>query len=258
MDWKKESEQFNKAADYYDQYRPGYPQEIVDVILRETGIKSGSKIVEIGAGSGKATELFAGRDFDILCIEPGRDLAKIGADKFKKDSITFACSRFEDFHFTARDWDVVLAAQAFHWVPQPKGYEICADILRDGGYLAVFWNMYITYDNPLDRDLLALSNKYSGFADFLSENECEARIRSITSEIENSGLFSRPKVFRHLWRQTYTADQYFGFALTGNRFVQKSDAEKEAARRDIAALCQKYNGSIDRPYLCVLYVAQKR
>lgn len=257
MDWKKESEMFNKAADYYDKYRPSYPKEIVDAIINETGIKDGSKLLEIGAGSGKATELFAGKGFNILCIEPGEDLVRIGNDKFENDTIKFQCSRFEDYDFADQDWDVIFAAQAFHWVPQPQGYEKCASVLKNNGHLAVFWNMYITYDNAVDNELLAISNKYGGFADFLSEKDCEKRINTIVSEIENSRLFSKPKVFRKLWEKNYTADEYFGFVLTGNRFIQKSEDEKVAAYQDIVNLANKNNGIIERPYLCVLYLAEK-
>lgn len=257
MDWKKESEMFNRAADYYDRYRPSYPQDIIDTIIKETGIKNGSKLIEIGAGSGKATELFAGKGFEILCIEPGEDLVRKGNEKFKNDKILFQCSRFEDYDFPDQEWDVIFAAQAFHWVPQPQGYEKCASVLKNNGHLAIFWNMYITYDNALDNELLAISNKYGGFADFLSEKDCETRIHSIVSQIENSKLFSRPKVFRKLWRQDYTAGEYFGFTLTGNRFIQKSEEEKAAAYQDLVHLSNKYGGVIQRPYLCVLYLAEK-
>ena len=61
MDWVKESEMFDKAADYYDKYRPSYPREIIDTLIAETQIKENSKLLEIGAGSGKATELLAGK-----------------------------------------------------------------------------------------------------------------------------------------------------------------------------------------------------
>lgn len=257
MNWKKESEMFNKAADYYDKYRPSYPKDIIDTIIKETGIKKDSKLIEIGAGSGKATELFAGKGFKILCIDPGEDLVKIGNHKFKSDTILFQCSRFEDYDFAEQDWDVIFAAQSFHWVPQPQGYEKCASLLKNNGHLAVFWNMYITYNNSLDNELLNISNKYGGFADFLSEKDCEKRINLIVSEIESSKLFSKPKVFHKLWKQDYTADEYFGFVLTGNRFMQKSEREKAAAYEDIVILANKNNGIIERPYLCVLYLAEK-
>ena len=257
MDLKNESEMFNRAADYYDKFRPSYPNEIINALIKNANLSYGSKLLEIGAGSGKATELFVNKGFDILCIDPGVDLVKIGNERFTNENFRFEAARFEEYSATAKSFDAIFSAQAFHWVPQPIGYEKCAAALKDGGYLAPFWNMYITYDNDLDNELLEISNKHGGFAWFLSEFDCEKRIEEVTDEIENSGLFSKPTVVRSLWKQTYTADEYFGFVLTGNQFIQKSDAERQAAYNDLIKLADKHNGFIERPYLCVLYLAQK-
>ena len=257
LDWKKESEMFNQAADYYDKFRPSYPKEIINALINETKLSIGSRLLEIGAGSGKATELFINKGFEILCIEPGVDLVNIGNLKFKGENFKFVEARFEEYPATHKYYDVIFAAQSFHWVPQPIGYEKCTNALKDGGYLALLWNMYITYDNELDNELIAISNKYGGFADFLSSAECEKRIPSIVTGIEESGLFSPPKVIRNLWKQNYTADEYYGFALTGNRFIQKSDNEKQKAHQELIQLAAKHNGRIERPYLCALYLTQK-
>ena len=257
MDWVKESEMFDKAADYYDKYRPSYPREIIDTLIAETQIKENSKLLEIGAGSGKATELLAGKGFDITCIDPGENLVRMGNEKFAGTSIRFEAARFEEYNLRERYFDAIFAAQSFHWIPKPIGYEKCAFALKEEAFLALFWNMYITYDNAMDNELIEISSKYGGFADFLSEKECEDRIRAIAGETERGNLFSPPKIFRKLWKQRYTAEEYFGFVLTGNRFIQKSKEEKQAAYREIAALADKYNGIIERPYLCVLYVSQK-
>ena len=257
MDWKKESSMFNQMADYYDKYRPGYPQEIIDTLILKAALTPSSNLLEIGAGSGKATELFTGKGFNMLCIEPGADLVEIGNTKFKEENFMFHQARFEECELPARVFDTVFAAQAFHWIQQPQGYEKCAYTLKKDGYLAPFWNMYITYDNNLDNELIAISDKYGGFADFLSSENCEKRINSIASEIENSGLFSAPEVIRSLWTQSYTAEEYYGFALTGNRFIQKNDEEKQEAYKELKNLAEKRGGKIKRPYLCVLYLAQK-
>lgn len=68
MNYKTESEMFDRAADYYDRFRPGYPQEIIESFLDKAKIKSGDRLLEIGAGSGKATEQFCGKGLDITCI----------------------------------------------------------------------------------------------------------------------------------------------------------------------------------------------
>ena len=257
MDWKKESEMFNQMSDYYDRFRPGYPDEIIHTLIKETGIQKGAKLLEIGAGSGKATELLADGGYTILAIDPGNDLVEKGNRRFSETSIRFKAARFEECELPERYYDVVYSAQAFHWIPQPAGYEKCALTLKDNGFLALFWNMYIVFDNDSDWELLSISKRHGGFADFLSESECENRICSITAGIKNSGLFSTPKIFRKLWTHKYSADDYYGFALTSNTFVQQSEREKKEARVELTALAEKNNGLIERPYLCVLYIATK-
>jgi len=75
--------------------------------------------------------------------------------------------------------------------------------------------------------------------------------------IKDSGLFSTPKVFRKLWAHKYSADDYYGFALTSNTFIQQTENEKKEARAELNALADKNNGFIERPYLCVLYVTAR-
>lgn len=259
MDFRKESEMFDQMAEYYDTFRPSYPGEIIDTIINTTRVNRNSKILEIGSGSGKATALFAPYDFDIYCIDPGENLVKNGRIKFSRfKNVKFEVARFEELELLPDQFDVIFSAQTFHWIPQPVGYKKCAHALKDNGYLALFWNMYITYDNDLDNELLKLSDKYGGFADFLSAEGCEERIGSIIAGIDNSGLFNTPSVHRVLWKYRYTADEYIGFVQTGNSFVQKSYKEKETAYDDIRELANKYGGYINRPYLCVLYLAQKK
>ena len=74
-DWKKESQTFDSVADFYDAYRPDYPDALIETIIAETGIPPNGKILEIGSGTGKATLLFARRGFSILCVEPGTKLS---------------------------------------------------------------------------------------------------------------------------------------------------------------------------------------
>lgn len=258
MNFHKESEMFNQAAEYYDKYRPGYPEKIIDALISVTGITEGSDLLEIGCGSGKATKQLIGNGFNILGIDPGEDLVRIGNERFQNESIRFVRGRFEEYDFEQKKFDVIYAAQSFHWVPQPIGYEKCADILKDNGYIALFWNMYILSDNDTDKELLEISTRYGGIADFVSESECENRIESIVSHIIDSNLFEKPTVIRKLWKQKYTEDNFYGFALTGNRFMQNSDEYKKNAYDDIVALAEKNGGIIERPYLCVLYIAKKK
>lgn len=98
---------------------------------------------------------FATEKFQINCIEPGENLVENGRIKFSQfGNIKFERSRFEEANLKANFYDLIFSAQGFHWIPQPIGFEKCAFTLKDKGYLALFWNMYITYDNYRDKELI--------------------------------------------------------------------------------------------------------
>lgn len=72
FDMKYESEQFDKAADYYDMYRPSYPKQVIQLLVERTHLHRQSKVLELGAGSGKATELLKIMDFRSNVLRWGR------------------------------------------------------------------------------------------------------------------------------------------------------------------------------------------
>jgi len=257
MDWKKESEMFNQMADYYDTYRPGYPNEIIKAIIEKAKLSAGSKVLEIGSGSGKATAQFADFGFDILCLDPGADMVQKGNERFKNQSMEFVVSRFEDYPAPPAYFDAIISAQAFHWVPQPVGYQKCAATLKNGGYLAPFWNIEMIQDTEFDKELVTIMHKYNAFTSTMSEEDYQKRTESIAAGIAGSGFFSEPEVMHSRWEKSYTADAYFGFMLTGNVFVQNPNEVKQACFEEIKQLAAKHNGFIKRHYICELYLAQK-
>ncbi len=60
---------FGSTASAYERFRPGYPDDLVDAVLAYAGRPVGSAL-EIGAGTGKATRLFAARGITMTATEP--------------------------------------------------------------------------------------------------------------------------------------------------------------------------------------------
>lgn len=251
--WKNQSEQFDLASDYYDKYRPSYPAELINCIICKSGVETNSKILEIGAGSGKATELFYNKGFDIYCIEPGENLVTVALEKFGDEGrVKYCTCRFEDWTEEKECFDLAFSAQAFHWVPKPIGFEKCANALKADGFIALFWNLYLTYNEPIDNEL-----EETGMFLLQSEESCEKRIESHIEEIKSSGYFKDPIVYKFPWTQRYKAEEYIGFMKTGNAYLGANEKDRQEAEDKVRTIINKYGGFITRKYLCVLFIAQK-
>ncbi|MGH3993609.1 MAG: hypothetical protein ACRDSN_14250, partial [Pseudonocardiaceae bacterium] len=45
-------ETFEEAPELYDRVRPGYPEELFDDLGRLVGLRPGSRVLEVGCGTG--------------------------------------------------------------------------------------------------------------------------------------------------------------------------------------------------------------
>lgn len=66
---------FDQAAELYQDARPEYPEELFNRLMDVVGLRPGDRVLEVGAGSGKATLPLARRGLRITAIEPGPALA---------------------------------------------------------------------------------------------------------------------------------------------------------------------------------------
>ncbi|MCL2546966.1 MAG: class I SAM-dependent methyltransferase [Oscillospiraceae bacterium] len=262
LNMKTESERqwalqmFNENAENYDKYEPNYPEALVETIINKANLTSGSKLLEIGSGNGRATAQFANFGFEIVCIEPGIDMIEKAKAKLKDKNIKFIHSRFEDYAAPSEYFDAVISAQAFHWVSQPLGYEICSKTLKKSGYLAPFWYIELFGDSDLDRELWAIIEKYNAYVSCMREADYANRMEAVASKIVSSGLFSKPKIIHSCLDKNYMADDYFNYLDSHGVFDKQPDEVKQACCEELLKLSDKYNG-IKRHYTCELYLTQK-
>jgi trans-aconitate methyltransferase len=68
---------FGVVAEAYERFRPGYPVELVDTVMTYAD-RPVRTALEIGAGTGKATRLFAQQGVTVTATEPdGAMLAEL-------------------------------------------------------------------------------------------------------------------------------------------------------------------------------------
>jgi SAM-dependent methyltransferase len=150
---------FDKAADAYERGRPGYPPEAIEFLVKEFEIGPGTRIVDLGAGTGKFTRAMASTGATVVALEPTRAMRAL---HHRLDPTTrLMAGNAERLPLRSGSADVVVAAQAFHWFATSGTVNEIARVLRPGGGLGLVWN---TRDEtvPWTARLGALINARSG------------------------------------------------------------------------------------------------
>ncbi len=258
INWKKDSRSFDTVAELYEAYRPSYPVPLVEQILLTTGIPKDGHILEIGSGTGKATMLFAQRGYPILCIEPGEHLARIARRKLTAFSkVKFRTTTFEDWEADGKLFDLVISAQAFHWVAQETRYWKTADVLKPGGYLAIFYNHYLPLEDSIRQKLNQI---YEEYAPELAADKPNPHKDSQywINELSENDYFDLMEVKRFPWSETYGTQDYLGLLNTYSDHLRLPEDRRQQLFARIKEVLEQAGGRIQKPYKAVAYIARKR
>jgi SAM-dependent methyltransferase len=137
------SQEFDAAAAAYDRYRPRYPVELFDDIIRLGELKPGVTAIEIGAGTGIATGSLISHGLRVVAIDPSPAMLSIAREKFGTNA-RFVIGRFEDSP-PSESADLIAAFNAWHWVEPDKGVSLAAKLLFPGGSLALVWTEVLSW-----------------------------------------------------------------------------------------------------------------
>jgi SAM-dependent methyltransferase len=130
---------FEAAADRYDSGRPGYPGGAVSRLVRELGMATGAEVVELGAGTGKLTELLVPTGAHITAIEPVAAMRE--ALSRTCPSVVVADGTAERIPLPDASADALVAAQSFHWFDGERALPEIHRVLRPRGRLGLIWNV---------------------------------------------------------------------------------------------------------------------
>ncbi|WP_250305651.1 MULTISPECIES: trans-aconitate 2-methyltransferase [unclassified Streptomyces] len=126
---------FGVMAEAYERFRPGYPVELFDMVTAYAA-QPVRTALEIGAGTGKATRLFAQQGVTVTATEPdGAMLAELR--KHVPAGVRTVRAAFEDVPPGER-YELVYAAAALHWTAPESRWSHMASLLEPGGVFASF------------------------------------------------------------------------------------------------------------------------
>jgi trans-aconitate methyltransferase len=239
---------FGSVAELYDRARPSYPAAAIDDVIAHGRLSAGDRVLEVGAGTGKATVLLAQRGLPVLALEPSAAMAaRARANCEGLAGVEVVESEFESWQVTQR-FRALVSAAAWHWIAPELRYERAHAALAPGGTLAAIWT-FPDWTACALRD--ALGGAYARGAPRLAadfpmhpRSEPTRLAGDWGAEIEGSGRFADPEVTVHVWSQPYSSAQYVQLLQTHQDHILLSAAVRGRLLAEIAAVIEDAAGGV--------------
>ena len=249
---------FDQAAAVYDTARPGYPPRLIDKLIELTRLPADARILEIGCGTGQITLPLAERGYEIVALELGENLARVAAVKLAPfPLVRVICTSFEEWPENEASFNLVVSAQAFHWIDPEIGYPKIRRLLKDQSHLAVVYNLFPGGTSSVYHDLDAVYRSHFPQRDEQdAPRSLQENVARTLASIRGSGLFHEPVVWETPWIETYTTDRYMKLLDTFSDHLTMNEAAQKRLYKDVRTIIDKHGGAIDRPLLATLFLAQ--
>lgn len=248
---------FDKVAALYDEMRPNYPPQLIADVLEFAELPDNGHILEIGSGTGKATLPFAQQGYPMLCIEPGATLAQLTRAKCADyPNVTVENTTYEEWLLQPSAFDLVICAEAFHWIAPEVQWPKTIATLKSGGAAANFWigRPEIPSDFQQATDALFQATVpvfWSGRNTSFAQLEAE----TLTAFAEVKEL-TNVTLKRYPWQTHYTAEQYTKLLQT-NAPIQNLAADiRRELLTQVYDIIQQQGGGLDCEHVSRLYLAK--
>jgi SAM-dependent methyltransferase len=242
---------FDTWAGEYDRYRPTYPDELFALIRRELSLPATPLVVDLGAGTGRATLAMAALGWRVTAVEPGKPMADILRARAADEGLVVATvqATAEATGLDATSVDLVTAAQAFHWFDRPAALTEMARVVRPGGGVALFWNVRDEERSPFVADYHHILERYGGVAEgkYLQAGRASGR-DSTQAALEAAGGFEGVQLHELRHELPMRPDDFIGMAFTASYVRALAPEAQEAFRSEVLDLQARHGFAGETPF----------
>ncbi|MER8185152.1 class I SAM-dependent methyltransferase [Kitasatospora sp. NPDC094015] len=213
-------------AQAYERYRPGYPGELFDLVAAYAG-RPVRTALEIGAGTGKATRLFAERGVAVTATDP--DPAMLAElRKHVPATVRTVRAAFEELRPDAR-YGLVYAAAALHWTSPERRWPRTAALLEPGGVFACFGGPVGPADPEVEEAVRAARAPYLESDEIPSPDgtPAEQEMQWPGTELRGADCFTDVQQIVLERRLTVTAEEYVGLLSTISAYLVLPPADRQ-------------------------------
>nr|WP_243741329.1 class I SAM-dependent methyltransferase [Streptomyces sp. 8K308] len=250
------AESFGSDAERYDRARPRYPQAMVDRIVAAS---PGPDVLDVGCGTGIAARQFQAAGCRTLGVEPDARMADVARQLGSEVGV----ATFEDWDPAGREFDAVVAGQAWHWIDPVAGAAKAARVLRPGGRLAAFWNAF-QFPPDVAEGVAAVCQRVIPDAPFdfraMTKGASDGHqvlLARAADGIRDAGGFGEPERWRFDWEWTYTRAAWLDQIPTQGAFTQLPPDKLAEVLEGVGAAIDATGGGFTMRYATVVVTAAR-
>jgi SAM-dependent methyltransferase len=253
---------FDEAPELYDRARPGYPEAVLDDLTRLARLRPGSRVLELGCGTGQATVPLATRGCEVVAIELGAGLAEVARRNLAAfPAVEVINAAFEEWPLPPAPFDAVVAATSFHWLDPKVRLDKAADALAPGGALALISTHHVAGgDGPFFAEVQRCYEMWMpGTPKGLRLPNAGDVPRQHANDFEASDRFTKPAFRRYERELTYSTREYRDLLLSYSGHRALVPDAREGLLACIGELIDtRFGGRIAKRYMTELTVARRR
>lgn len=246
------AESFGLDAESYDEARPPYPSDLIERIVAD---RTGLRVLDVGCGTGIAARQFQGAGCTVLGIDPDERMAAHA----RRRGLEVEVSTFEAWEPAGRLFDVVTAAQSWHWVDPAIGAQKAAGVLRPGSRLAIFGHVF----EPPETIATATAQAYRRMvpdSPFPDQGRrplelYQAGYASTAETLSRSGTFGNVEQWRFDWSRDYTRDEWLALMPTTGGLTRLADQQRQEILQAAGAAIDALGGSFTMQYVTLAATA---
>lgn len=231
----KLSRSFDGIAKEYRNSRSEYPTDLIDFIINSIPLTQESSVLDVGCGSGQATIDLITTGCNVVAIDPAQRALDLLSQRCEGNSnLRLERTTFEEFEKPNSSFDLIVCAQAFHWLDPDTASKKIANLLRPSGHVMLFWHMQDVPNGSPQAELQTINSRYFSeyptmnppeyarpFLDIMAENLCkDLRLRDV-------------QIREYPWERVYDRSEFLSLYRSWSKFATLPTAKKKLISRDL-------------------------
>jgi SAM-dependent methyltransferase len=248
------AESFGRDAERYDRARPRYPAAMVERIVAAS---PGRSVLDVGCGTGIAARQFQDAGCRVLGVDVDDRMAAFARHR----GLAVEVAAFESWEHGGRVFDAVVSGQTWHWIDPVAGAAKAAEVLRPGGRLALFWNVFQP-PSDLAEAMVAVHRRVmpGPFAEMSARPALDmysVMFAKAADGIDKAGAYGDAEQWRYEWESSVTRAEWLEQLPTQGGYAQLPPERLEELLAGMGAAVDALGGSFTAHYTTVAVVAAR-